>query len=147
MLDPLRAEDVDPAQRIDDGLPQTLEEDVRRYGLRAFKVKIGGDPQADARRLDELAEFLPTVAGDDWLVTLDAKLVCRYVADVGDARLDGIHLLLVDIEARDLKAGLGELQAQGQAHVAEAYDSDLRGPIIDLLAELQNVAHLSKAPS
>ena len=73
LVDPLRAEDVDEAQRKDDGLPQTLEDDVRRYGLTAFKVKIGGDLEADARRLNELAAFLPTVAGDDFLVTLDAN--------------------------------------------------------------------------
>jgi len=36
-------------------------------------VKGGGDPEADARRLDELAELLPALAGDACLVTLDAN--------------------------------------------------------------------------
>ena len=73
LLDPLRVDDLDQAHRVDDGLPVALEEDVRRYGLEAFKVKIGGDPDADARRLNDLAEFLPQVVEGDWFVTLDGN--------------------------------------------------------------------------
>jgi L-alanine-DL-glutamate epimerase-like enolase superfamily enzyme len=84
LLDPLRTDEVADADRVDDGLPQSLEEDVRRYGLRAFKVKIGGDPEADARRLDQLGEFLPSVAGADYMVTLDANEQYTDLTALGD---------------------------------------------------------------
>jgi hypothetical protein len=42
---------VDPitsaAQRVDDGLPETLEEVIERYGHRWFKLKVGGNVRAD----------------------------------------------------------------------------------------------------
>ncbi|HEX5054382.1 MAG TPA: mandelate racemase [Planctomycetota bacterium] len=57
MLDVLRTADLDPARRVDDGLPQTLEQDVEAYGLRWFKVKIGAGVAADRARLLDLAAF------------------------------------------------------------------------------------------
>ena len=57
MLDPLRVADVPEGARISDGLPQALEEDIERYGLRRFKVKIGGGHANDVRRLLDLAQL------------------------------------------------------------------------------------------
>ena len=51
MLDPLSVAEIPADQRIDDGLPQSLEEDIDAYGLRWFKVKVCGDPVQDAARL------------------------------------------------------------------------------------------------
>ncbi|MEM7306668.1 MAG: enolase C-terminal domain-like protein [Planctomycetota bacterium] len=68
--DPLRAEDIAPEARVDDGLPVALEEDIERYGLTSFKVKLIGDPRIDARRLLTLAEFFH---GQDIELTLDAN--------------------------------------------------------------------------
>ena len=73
LADPLTARDLDEAHRVADGLPETLEEDVQRYGLTAFKIKVGGDVDSDARRLARLAELLPQWAGDELFVTLDAN--------------------------------------------------------------------------
>ncbi len=73
LVDPLTADSVAPDHAARDGLPESLGEDVERYGFRAFKVKIGGDRAANVERLNELAAFLPTIAGDEWFVTLDGN--------------------------------------------------------------------------
>src|SRR5690606_33664480 len=49
MLDPLTAADQ-KGRRLDDGLPETLEEAIAVYGLRYFKIKVGGDRAADLDR-------------------------------------------------------------------------------------------------
>lgn len=57
MLDVLCAADIPIGERIDDGLPQALDEDIAAYGLSWFKIKIGAGFDADRRRLLELAAF------------------------------------------------------------------------------------------
>src|SRR5258708_6204676 len=53
---------VDPIttaeQRVNDGLPETLEEVVARYGHRWFKLKVGGEVKADVERLSAIAAVL-----------------------------------------------------------------------------------------
>jgi hypothetical protein len=56
LVDPIGAGDI--AERVDDGLPETLEEVVARYGHRYFKLKIGGDLGADLERLAAIAAVL-----------------------------------------------------------------------------------------
>ena len=67
MADTLRGH---PA-RLNDGLPESLEEAIARYGLRAFKVKLGGGPAADLARLRDLASVLDALP--DYRVTLDCN--------------------------------------------------------------------------
>jgi L-alanine-DL-glutamate epimerase-like enolase superfamily enzyme len=43
---------------VGDGLPETLEEVVQRYGHRWFKLKVGGDLKADLERLAAIAAVL-----------------------------------------------------------------------------------------
>ena len=50
LTDPLTDADVTPAERVDDGLPQSLEACVRHYGLSYFKIKLWGDAARDAER-------------------------------------------------------------------------------------------------
>ena len=57
MLDPLRDRDLSAEQRLDDGLPQTLEGDLDAYGGRWLKVKIGAGVDGDRARLLDLARF------------------------------------------------------------------------------------------
>lgn len=57
MLDVLRTADLKGSDRRDDGLPRALEEDIARYGLSWFKVKIGAGIERDRARLLDLAEF------------------------------------------------------------------------------------------
>ena len=72
LLDPIVAADQPAGTRVDDGLPETLEEVVARYGQRAFKLKVSGDLRADIERLVRIAGVLDTVEGA-LHVTLDGN--------------------------------------------------------------------------
>jgi hypothetical protein len=45
-------------KRIDDGLPESLEEVIAAYGHRYFKLKVGGDIEEDLQRLMAIAAVL-----------------------------------------------------------------------------------------
>lgn len=72
LVDPITAADQKPGDRVDDGLPETLEEVVRYYGTRHYKLKVGGDVAADLDRLTAIAAVLDRDAGD-YLATLDGN--------------------------------------------------------------------------
>jgi hypothetical protein len=72
LIDPLTARDLDPAQRVNDGLPETLEEVIAAYGNRYFKLKISGQIAADVDRLSAIAAVLDRAAGD-YRTTLDGN--------------------------------------------------------------------------
>lgn len=55
-----------------DGLPESLEEVVARYGHRYFKLKVGGDLDADVARLVEIASVLDAADGE-YHVSLDGN--------------------------------------------------------------------------
>lgn len=65
---------LDPVTRksLNDGLPETLEEIVARYGQRWFKLKLSGDSAADLERLAEIAAVLDRIA-EPYCVTLDGN--------------------------------------------------------------------------
>ncbi|MBT3701084.1 MAG: mandelate racemase [Alphaproteobacteria bacterium] len=64
MIDPLVAADQNSADRVNDGLPETLEEIVHYYGHTYFKIKVGGDIDADITRLTAIAGVLDKQGGD-----------------------------------------------------------------------------------
>jgi hypothetical protein len=72
LVDPIVAGDQSPGERVNDGLPETLEEVVRAYGTRYYKLKVGGDATADLDRLMRIAAVLDRDAGD-YLATLDGN--------------------------------------------------------------------------
>jgi hypothetical protein len=57
LVDPITASE----HRVNDGLPETLEEVIARYGHRWFKLKVGGDVKADVERLIAIASVLDRV--------------------------------------------------------------------------------------
>ena len=57
---------------VGDGLPETLEQAVEAYGLRYFKIKLGGEADADLARLAEVAAVLNRI-GAEYRVTLDGN--------------------------------------------------------------------------
>ena len=67
---------VDPiassATRVDDGLPETLEEVIGRYGHRWFKLKVGGDAKADLERLAAIASVLDRIQ-EPYYASLDGN--------------------------------------------------------------------------
>jgi hypothetical protein len=72
LVDPITADDQDPAHRVGDGLPETLEEVVATYGNRYYKLKVGGRVDADVARLAAIAGVLDRMAGA-YRVTLDGN--------------------------------------------------------------------------
>src|ERR1700682_3642547 len=69
MLDPITTHDA--LDGVGDGLPETLEQVIAAYGNRYFKIKLGGNPDADLRRLTEIAVVLDSLP--EYTVTLDAN--------------------------------------------------------------------------
>ena len=63
---------ADTAPRIDDGLPETLEEVVSTYGHRYFKLKVAGKVDADIARLSAIASVLDR-SPDPYFASLDGN--------------------------------------------------------------------------
>ena len=70
LVDPITAADV--RERVGDGLPETLEEVVARYGHVYYKLKVGGDVEADLARLTAIAGVLDR-SREPYFVTLDGN--------------------------------------------------------------------------
>lgn len=76
--DPLVAAD---GERPGDGLPWTLAEIVETHGVEYFKVKLCGDPEADAERLRRVAAVVGKRV-DEPRFTVDANESYESVADL-----------------------------------------------------------------
>ena len=66
---------ADPLEGIErtDALPKTLEDNIATYGLRHFKLKLGGSVEADIARTRAVLDVCATHAPADWAFTLDAN--------------------------------------------------------------------------
>lgn len=73
LSDPLTAADISPADMLNDGLPQTLEDCLQFYGLHQFKIKLRGDVQADLARLRTIAAVVTQRCGNRYAFTLDGN--------------------------------------------------------------------------
>ncbi len=58
LADPLTAADVPEDERLHDGLPYTLEENIQHYGLTHLKIKLCGDAEQDLTRLKRIAYLM-----------------------------------------------------------------------------------------
>ncbi len=99
LLDPIVAADQAAGTRVDDGLPETLDEVVSTYGQRSFKLKVSGDRQADVERLVKIASVLDTIAGP-LHVTLD-----------GNEQFEDVDAVVELWSAMEAHAGLQKLCA------------------------------------
>src|SRR5439155_19369406 len=72
LVDPIVAADQTPAERVNDGLPETLEEVVAHYRGHYYKLKVGGNIAADLDRLTHIAAVLDRAASD-YRTTLDGN--------------------------------------------------------------------------
>lgn len=81
LVDPITAAGQPPGSRLDDGLPETLEEVVRAYGHTHFKLKVGGDIAADVARLSAIAGVLDR-RPEPYMVTLDGNEQYHSVGEV-----------------------------------------------------------------
>jgi hypothetical protein len=59
-------------KRLDDGLPESLEEVIAAYGQRYFKLKVGGKVEEDLERLAQIAAVLDPIA-EPYGITLDGN--------------------------------------------------------------------------
>jgi len=81
LVDPITASDAQ--ERVADGLPETLEEVVGRYGHRYFKLKVGGDLDADIERLSGIASVLDRIPRP-YFATLDGNEQYEDMAGVAE---------------------------------------------------------------
>ena len=81
LLDPITA--ADQKERVNDGLPETLEEVVARYGQRWFKLKVGGDAKADVERLSAIGAVLDRI-GEPYHASLDGNEQYEDMAGVAE---------------------------------------------------------------
>ncbi|MQW87275.1 mandelate racemase [Sinorhizobium saheli] len=90
LADALSAADLDPSERRDDGLPQTLDEVIAAYGHRFFKIKVSGRPKEDVERLSAIAGLLDA-RFDAYRVTLDGNEQFESADAAGELldRIDG----------------------------------------------------------
>lgn len=58
---------------LDDGLPYTLEESIRAYGLGYFKIKVCGKPEQDLERLREITKVITANCPQGFHATLDGN--------------------------------------------------------------------------
>jgi hypothetical protein len=72
LSDPLTDGDIAAADRLDDGLPQSLAASIRCYGLTHFKIKLAGDARQDCLRLKRIAEVIEDSV-DGYAFTLDGN--------------------------------------------------------------------------
>lgn len=70
LLDALTREET--GRRLDDGLPESLEEVIAAYAHRYFKLKLGGVISADVERLCAIAAVLDRMS-EPYFVTLDGN--------------------------------------------------------------------------
>ena len=73
MADLLTIDEISKADRLDDGLPQSLDECIQRYGLCHFKIKVSGDIDSDVDRVGRIANVIGRLAPADFAVTMDGN--------------------------------------------------------------------------
>ena len=66
-----RLTDAEALTAAEDGLPNSLTQAIEAYGLKYFKLKVGGNLEADIERLAKIEAVLSKV--QDYKVTLDGN--------------------------------------------------------------------------
>ncbi len=82
LADYIREDEIPDDERLDDGLPQSLESVMAFYGVTHFKIKIGGELDADVKRLAQIAALLESIGDSDYAFSLDGNEQFRSVADL-----------------------------------------------------------------
>jgi hypothetical protein len=72
LVDTIFDEELDSANRIEDGQPETLQSAIRIWGLKAFKIKVGGDLASDLDQLARIASLLDQ-SDQPYICTLDGN--------------------------------------------------------------------------
>lgn len=64
---------IDPADKVTDSLPQSLEACIRAYGLTHFKIKLWGDVEKDASRIRDVARVISSNCRNGYAFTVDGN--------------------------------------------------------------------------
>jgi hypothetical protein len=72
LSDPLQVADIDPEDRLDDGLPQALTEYIEQQGIDHFKIKLAADDR-DVPRLKRIHELVKDSSLSEYAFSLDAN--------------------------------------------------------------------------
>ncbi|TCZ66076.1 enolase-like domain-containing protein [Roseicella aquatilis] len=120
LVDPITA--ADQAERVDDGLPETLEEVAAAYGHRYWKLKVSGEVAADLDRLRRIAAVLDrqhgyhaTLDGNEQYADAEGALAL-WRAIAAEPRLARLAASILYVEqplrrARALETGMAALAA------------------------------------
>ena len=73
LVDWLTDDEIPAAERVDDGLPQSFAACVAHYGLTHFKIKVGGNVDADLARLAQIIRVIEQTVVGDYAFTLDGN--------------------------------------------------------------------------
>jgi hypothetical protein len=73
LVDCIEETEIPAAERVNDGLPQSLAACVQFYGLRHFKIKIDADVARAKERLLKIAAVLERECGGDYAFSLDGN--------------------------------------------------------------------------
>jgi len=73
LVDFIEDAEIPAADRVDDGLPQSLAACVKFYGLKHFKIKIDADVARAKERLLKIAAVLARECADDYAFSLDGN--------------------------------------------------------------------------
>ncbi|MCH8829900.1 MAG: hypothetical protein IID45_10015 [Planctomycetes bacterium] len=84
LADTLTDAEIPAADRVNDGLPQSLAGLIRQYGLRHFKIKISGDADADVQRLLRFVRVVEDCQVADFRFTLDGNELFRSLVEFRD---------------------------------------------------------------
>jgi hypothetical protein len=103
LVDPITPSDL--KEPVGDGLPETLDQVIKRYGHRWFKLKVGGDIPADLERLSAIASVLDglsepyhaTLDGNEQYTDVDA-ILALWKKLQGEPRLKRLTSSIVFIE-------------------------------------------------
>ncbi|WP_064806770.1 MULTISPECIES: hypothetical protein [unclassified Rhizobium] len=133
LLDPITEGDV--AHPVEDGLPESLEAVITRYGNRWFKIKLSGAIDADIDRLARIAAVLDRLP--DYRVTVDgneqfgaADQLGAVLARIDETpRLKRLRATIAFVEqpfSREItmETPLGDLAAQLPFLIDESDDGD-----------------------
>jgi L-alanine-DL-glutamate epimerase-like enolase superfamily enzyme len=108
---------ADLAQPLNDGLPETLEQAIQRYGHRWFKLKVSGDVPVDVERLAAIASVLDAMASP-YQATLDGNEQFEGV----DGVLELWHRIKKDPRLKQLAKSIAYIEQPVKRHNALAED-------------------------
>jgi hypothetical protein len=136
LVDPITSGDLEEVSRVDDGLPETLEEVVTSYGHVWYKLKVGGNVREDVARLVAIASVLDgsrepyhvTLDGNEQYRDVDAVLELWRTMQATPAlgRLSGAIAFIEQpiTRARALEADVGAIATHRPVIIDES-DADL----------------------